>query len=116
MSKIYAVIGTSQQTIIADSIRYTPSENEVRMKSERPNEGEYIANENGEWVVPEPTVEEQLAELDARYNAKKTEYTTAYTAAVMKGDTETAEAIKGYLDTLDDDYDAEYDRIVGEEE
>ena len=69
-----------------------------------------------ENVEPEPSIDEQLAELDARYNTKKTEYTTAYTAAMMRGDTETAEAIKGYLDTLDDDYDAEYDRIVGEEE
>lgn len=76
---------------------------------------------NGLWYVQgyapqEKPIDEKLAELDARYNAKKTEYTTAYTAAVMKGDTETAEAIKGYLDTLDDDYDAAYDRIVGEEE
>ena len=69
-----------------------------------------------ENIILEPTIDEKLAELDTRYNAKKTEYTTAYTAAVMRGDTESAEAIKGYLDTLDDDYDAEYDRIVGEEE
>ena len=67
-------------------------------------------------LPPEPTVDEKLAELDARYNAKKTEYTNAWAAAMMCGDTETAEATKGYLETLNDDYDAEYDKIVGEDE
>ena len=97
---------------------YSPNGN-IEVWEEKPN-GYYTVEEWQELhpapAPPEPTVEEQLTELDTRYNAKKTEYTTSYTAAMMRGDTETAEAIKGYLDTLDDDYDAEYDRIVGEEE
>ncbi|SHI61550.1 hypothetical protein SAMN02745671_01158 [Anaerovibrio lipolyticus DSM 3074] len=97
---------------------YSPDGN-IEVWEQKP-EGYYTVEEWQELhpapAPPEPSIDEQLAELDARYNTKKTEYTTAYTAAVMRGDTETAEAIKDYLDTLDDDYDAEYDRIVGEEE
>lgn len=45
--KIYAVIGTSQQTIIADNVRYNPAEGEVLMEAERPADGDYIATAYG---------------------------------------------------------------------
>lgn len=99
--------------------KYYSPEGNIEVWEQKPN-GYYTVEQWQELhpapTPPEPTTDEQLAELDARYNAKKTEYTTAYTAAIMRGDTESAEAIKGYMGTLDDDYDAEYDRIVGEEE
>ena len=60
--KIYAVVGTAQQTIIADSVQYNPQENEVLMKSERP-EGDYIATQGGEWVIDKtPAIEALTAE------------------------------------------------------
>ena len=103
--------------------------NSTTVEPPKAKEGYYVIWNGEAWeyveipkppAPPEPTpeeiIEQKIAELDARYNTKKTEYTTSYTAAMMRGDTETAEAIKGYMGTLDDDYDAEYDRIVGEEE
>ncbi len=50
MSKVYAVVGTNQQTIVNDRVSYSPAENEIRMKSERP-EGNYIASQDGVWVL-----------------------------------------------------------------
>ena len=47
--KIYAIVGTAQQTIIADTVRYNPAENEVLMQTERPVDGDYIAKADGTW-------------------------------------------------------------------
>ena len=97
--------------------KYYSPEGNLEVWEQKP-EGYYTEEEWQELhpapAPPEPTTEEKLAELDARYNTKKTEYVNAYTAALMYGDTENAEAIKGYLETLDDDYDTEYDKIVGD--
>ena len=113
MSKIYAVIGTSQQTIIADTVSYQPQVNEVLMKSERPNEGEYVANAEGEWVKPEPSIDEQLAELDSNYNTQKASISEQYTSAMMVDDTELASELKAELIALNEWYDEEYEKITG---
>ena len=116
MSKIYAVIGTSQQTIIADAVRYNPQANEVLMKSERPSEGEYVANENGEWVVPEPTIDEKLAELDAQYNAEVARLGNEFNSAQLRGDSEVMTALQEEMTSLDEWYDTEYNNIIGGDE
>ena len=112
MSKIYAIIGTSSMTVVADSVKYTPATNEVLMQSERPAEGDYVANENGEWVVDKT---KQLEELDSRYNKDKDELKRAYLDAVIYGDDALAESIKAEIDALDEQYDADYDEIEGGE-
>ncbi|WP_295157095.1 hypothetical protein [Selenomonas sp. AE3005] len=76
-----------------------------------------------EWIAlhpaPEPihipTVDEQIAELDMQYNADKAELLTVYQTAQMYGDTDTMESLKADLNTLDEQYDEDYERIVGGE-
>jgi hypothetical protein len=64
---------------------------------------------------PEPTTEEKLEALDARYNADKAELVTQYTDSIMHDDTETAEAIKAEMAELDAQYDADYEAIIAED-
>lgn len=64
---------------------------------------------------PEPTKEEKLAALDAQYNADKADLLTAYQTAMLYGDTDTMESLKADLQALDDQYDKDYERIVGGE-
>jgi hypothetical protein len=68
-----------------------------------------------ENVVPEPTTDEKIAELDAQYNHDKADLLTAYQTAMLYGDTDTMESLKADLQALDDQYDEDYERIVGGE-
>jgi len=77
---------------------------------------------DGRWFVtgyapskPEPTKEEKLAELDEQYNADKADLLTAYQTAMLYGDTDTMESLKADLTALDDQYDEDYEKIVGGE-
>jgi hypothetical protein len=77
---------------------------------------------NGRWYVagyapekPEPTAEEKIAALDAQYNADKTDLLTAYQTAQIYGDTETMVSLTADLQSLDEQYDEDYEQIVGEE-
>ena len=63
---------------------------------------------------PEPTVEEKLAMLDTDYNQQKQDLLTAYQTAQMYSDTETMESLKADLTALDEQYDEDYEKIVGE--
>ena len=71
---------------------------------------EVVANEH-----PEPSKEEKLAELDARYNADKAKLLTAYQTALVYGNADRMGQIKADLVTLDDKYDVDYESIIGEE-
>ena len=112
MSKIYAVIGTRQQTIIADTVNYQPQVNEVLMKSERPSGGEYVANENGEWVKG---ISKEIEALDTQYNSDKAILMSQYTEADILEDYELKASIKVELATLQAEYDRAYEEIVGGE-
>lgn len=65
--KIYAIIGTSQQSIVSDNANYTPTAGEILMQEERPTP-EHIAQEAGTWTLPEKSLDElkaaKLAEVD----------------------------------------------------
>jgi predicted oxidoreductase (fatty acid repression mutant protein) len=111
MSKIYAVIGTNLMTIVADTVKYNPQTNEVLMQSERPSEGDWVANEDGQWVEDK---QKAIDALDAQYNADKADLLTAYQTAMFYGDTDTMESLKADLSALDNQYDEDYERIVGE--
>lgn len=112
MSKIYAIIGTSQQTIIADTVSYQPQANEVLMKSERPNEGEYVANETGEWVKD---TDKAIEALDRQYNSDKAILMSQYTEADIDGDEGLKASVKAELVALREQYDKDYEDILGGE-
>jgi hypothetical protein len=59
--------------------------------------------------------EKALAQLDSRYNANKTDLLTAYQTAQVYGDTDLMESLKADLNALDEQYDEDYEKIVGEE-
>jgi hypothetical protein len=68
-----------------------------------------------ENVIPEPTTDEKIAALDAQYNADKADLLTAYQTAQLYGDTDTMESLKADLTALGNQYDEDYERIVGGE-
>ena len=106
--RIYAVIGTAQQTIIADSVHYNPAENEVLMEAERPAEGDYIANEDGEWVID---ISKKYEELDAEYMRQKALLIEQYTDDTLHDDAEAMAADKEEMVALDAWYDEEYQKL-----
>jgi hypothetical protein len=59
--------------------------------------------------------DEALAMLDADYNQQKADLLTAYQTAMLYGDTDTMESLKADLQALDEQYDEDYERIVGGE-
>lgn len=109
--KIYAIVGTSQQTIIADAVQYNPHENEVLMEAERP-EGDYIAKSDGTWEVDKTPA---LDALTSEYTAEKANLCEAYTTATMQGDTETAQSVAADMADLDAWFDEEYEKIINGE-
>jgi hypothetical protein len=58
--------------------------------------------------------DDALAELDAQYNADKSDLLTAYQTAMLYGDTDTMKSLKADLTALDEQYDEDYEKIVGE--
>jgi hypothetical protein len=68
-----------------------------------------------ENVILEPTTDEKITALDAQYNADKADLMTAYQTAQIYGDTETMKSLKADLQALDDQYDEDYEKIVGGE-
>lgn len=66
-----------------------------------------------ENVVPEPTIDEQLAELDSNYNTQKASISEQYTSAMMVDDVELASELKAELIALNEWYDEEYEKITG---
>jgi hypothetical protein len=111
MSKIYAVIGTNSMTIVADSVKYNPQTNEVLMQSERPAEGDWVANEDGQWVEDK---QKAIDALDATYNREKTELANYYLEATIAGDTDLQAELKEEIDQLNADYDEARKELEGE--
>lgn len=78
----------------------------------------YIRGEDGKPTdAPAyvPSKEEQLAQLDTQYNADKAALLTAYQTASVYGDTDLMDSLKADLNVLDEQYDEDYEKIVGEE-
>lgn len=111
MSKIYAIIGTNSMTVVADSVRYNPQTNEVLMQSERPSEGDWVANEDGQWVEDK---QKAIEELDATYNREKTELANYYLEATIAGDTDLRAELKAEIEQLNADYDEKRRELEGE--
>jgi hypothetical protein len=111
MSKIYAVIGTNSMTIVADSVKYNPQTNEVLMQSERPAEGDWVANEDGQWVEDK---QKAIDTLDKQYNIDKTELANYYLEATIAGDADLQAELKAEIDQLNADYDEARRELEGE--
>ena len=109
--KIYAIVGTAQQTVVADSVQYNPQENEVLMNEERPADGDYIAKADGTWEIDKTPA---LDALTNEYRAERANLCEAYTSAIMQGDSETAQSVAADMADLDAWFDEEYEKIVGE--
>ncbi len=79
------------------------------------NENNAMIIDKGDYyevvAIPEPTIEELLAQLDAQYNANKANLLNAYQGAMVYGDEATMEQLKADLAALDDKYDADYAKI-----
>jgi hypothetical protein len=84
------------------------------MKSERPTDGEYVANENGEWVTPEPTKEEKLAVLDSQYEADKAEIMKYYVDSVIHIDVDLTNELADEMILLDRQYKKDREEIEKE--
>ncbi len=110
--KIYAVVGTSQQTIVADAVQYNPQENEVLMEAERP-EGDYIASASGVWVYD---ISKKYEELDAEYMRQKALLIEQYTDDTLHDDQEAMAADKEEMAALDAWYDEQYQLLQKEAE
>lgn len=110
MSKIYAIIGTNSMTVVADSVRYNPKTNEVLMQSERPSEGDWVANEQGEWVEDK---QKAIDALDKQYNIDKTELANYYLEATIAGDEELQAELKAEIEQLNADYDEARKELEG---
>ena len=110
MSKIYAVIGTNSMTVVADSVRYNPHTNEVLMQSERPSEGDWVANEQGEWVEDK---QKAIDALDKQYNIDKTELANYYLEATIAGDEELQTELKAEIERINADYDEARKELEG---
>lgn len=87
---------------------YSPNGN-IEVWAEKPN-GYYTVEE---WnalrpaPIDAPTTAEQIAQIDAQYEADKDELKSCYTEFLMRGDTEGQQAIKDELTALDTQYDAD---------
>ena len=78
----------------------------------------YIRGEDGKPTdapAYEPTTDEKIAALDAQYNADKTDLLNAYQTAQIYGDNDTMESLKADLTALDEQYDEDYEKILGGE-
>ena len=56
-----------------------------------------------------------ISQLDTDYNTQKATLSEQYTSAMMADDTDLAEEVKTELTALNEWYDAEYEKIAGEE-
>lgn len=99
-------------------MKYYSPEGNIEVWNEKPD-GYYTPEE---WEAmhpapppPEPATEEKLEALDAQYNADKADLLNAYQTAQVYGDTDLMESLKADLNALDEQYDEDYEKIVGEE-
>jgi hypothetical protein len=94
---------------------YSPEGN-IEVWEEKP-EGYYTVEE---WEAlhpapppPEPTTEEKIKELDRQYNSDKAILMSQYTEASIDDDSELMASVKAELTALREQYDKDYEDIIG---
>lgn len=78
----------------------------VTMISQRP-EGDYIASDDGEWVIRQSTYAEELAELNRKYSSRRLGLCQAWLVAGVAGGADEA-TIKTEVSVEIDSLDAKY--------
>jgi hypothetical protein len=66
--------------------------------------------------TPEEIIEQKIAQLDAQYNSDKAILMSQYTEAMVDDDSDLMESVKAELVDLREQYDKDYEDIVGGEE
>jgi hypothetical protein len=66
--------------------------------------------------TPEEIIEQKLTQLDAQYNSDKAILMSQYTEADIDGDEDLKASVKAELVALREQYDKDYENIVGGEE
>lgn len=99
--------------------KYYSPEGNIEVWEQKPN-GYYTVEE---WekmhpapAPPEPTTEEKIEALDRQYNSDKAILMSQYTEADIDGDEELKASVKAELVALREQYDKDYEDIVGGEE
>ena len=103
--------------------------NSTTIEPPKAKEGYNIVWNGKEWeyveipkppTPPEPTPEEiikqKIAQLDSQYNSDKAILMSQYTEAVIDGDSDLMESVKAELVALREQYDSDYEKIIGGEE
>jgi len=94
---------------------YSPDGN-LEVWEEKP-QGYYTVEEWQELhpapAPPEPTTEEKIEALDRQYNSDKAILMSQYTEADIDGDEELKASVKAELVALREQYDKDYEEIVG---
>lgn len=97
---------------------YSPDGN-IEVWEEKP-QGYYTVEEWEEMhpapAPPEPTTEEKIEALDHQYNSDKAILMSQYTEADIDGDEELKTSVKAELVALREQYDKDYEKIVGGDE
>lgn len=63
--------------------------------------------------TPEEIIEQKIAQLDAQYNSDKAILMSQYTEAVIDNDSDLMESVKAELVALREQYDKDYEEIIG---
>jgi hypothetical protein len=95
--------------------KYYSPEGNIEVWEQKPN-GYYTVEEWEELHPPTPyvpTVEEQLEALDSQYNSDKAILMSQYTEAVIDDDSELMASVKAELTALREQYDKDYEDIIG---
>jgi hypothetical protein len=111
------VLAGSTNPAVFDKILPAGTEYEVHEGEVFTANGKTWLSDTDEGYIEAKAQEEQekaLAQLDAQYNADKADLLTAYQTAMLYGDTDTMESLKADLVALDEQYDEDYEKIVGE--
>ena len=76
----------------------------------------YLSEDDPAYIEAKKQEEKDkaLSDLDTDYNQQKADLLTAYQTAMLYGDTDTMESLKADLNALDEQYDEDYEKIVGE--
>lgn len=95
--------------------RYYSPDGNIEVWEEKP-EGYYTVEEWEEMHPTPPyvpTVEEQIEALDTQYNTDKAILMSQYTEAIVDDDSDLMASIKNELVALREQYDKDYEDIIG---
>jgi hypothetical protein len=112
------ILAGSTNPAVFDKILPTGTQYEVHEGETYTAGGKTWLSDTDEGYIEAKAQEEKdkaLADLDTRYNANKADLLTAYQTAQVYGDTDLMESLKADLNALDEQYDEDYEKIVGEE-